>query len=144
MKRTLCLESLPIDSFLLFRLGLCWNRLSPLEQTQVTSDSPTGSRSSLSGQAGFRELGTSGVFFSTAFISGFHAVETILAGPLTVIPHPFVPPLFGNTALLTSRCVISKGFSLGRLCKPSVKLDFSDDSDDVQNQCPVKTNIIFF
>jgi len=41
----------------------------------------------------------------------------ILAGLLTVIPHPFVSPLFGNIALLISRYVISKDFSLGRLCK---------------------------
>lgn len=60
--------------------------------------------------------------FSTAFISSFHAVEMLLAVLLTVIPHPSVPLLFANTALRTSRCVISKDFSLGRLCKWSVKL----------------------
>lgn len=142
MKRTLCVESLPVDSFPLFRLLHCWNRLFPSHaQTQVTSDSPTGSCSSLSGHADLRELGTA--VFSTVFISCFHAVEMILAVSLTVIPHPFVPMLFWNMALLAFRCVISKDLFLGRLCKWSLKLQSSNASDSVQNQCSVKTNIIF-
>lgn len=142
MKRTLCMESLPIDSFPLFRLRCCWNRLSAPPQTQMTSDSHTlaAIQAYLVEQA---SVNWGLQVFSTAFISSFHAVEMILAVPLTVIPHPLAPPLFANTALLTSRCVISKDFSLGRLCKWSVKLGVLKLFGWCAKSMPCKNKYIF-
>lgn len=137
MKRTLCMESLPIDSFPLFRPWCCWNRLSALAQTQVTSDSHTGSHSSLSGRAGFRELGTSGFFHSV------YQQFSCRWNDLGSAAHKNLSLLFANTVLHTPRCVISKDFSLGRLCKWSVNGESSDNLGDVQNQCPVKANKTF-